>query len=304
MNRKFLLFIPLVLLINLSFGQNGWQQYFDGADTIVYTSLIIQTDTADTTNIWQVGIPQKTIFDSALTKPNVIVTDTINKYPSNDTSVFTFGKAIQGVNWSILAIRWAQKIDMDSALDGGIVEVSLDSGNTWNNIFLDQNVYNLYGFDTSTVKALQDSSVAFTGTDSVWRDIWLCYGFQTISFTDSIAIRFTFRSDSVDNSREGWMIDNMFMRQTFSHTVSEVDQEHTFLVYPTITSGVVQVASNEEAGKIYALTITDMQGRVMKKMNCGDFKAEFDISEMSSGNYIVTIFSDNKIESHKVFLSQ
>ena len=39
-------------------------------------------------NIWQIGKPQKIIFDSASTVPNAIVTDTINFYPINNISRF------------------------------------------------------------------------------------------------------------------------------------------------------------------------------------------------------------------------
>src|ERR1700747_2873685 len=39
-------------------------------------------------NIWQIGSPHKPVFASAYTNPNVIVTDTANHYPVNDTSSF------------------------------------------------------------------------------------------------------------------------------------------------------------------------------------------------------------------------
>jgi len=39
-------------------------------------------------NVWQIGKPQKSIFKSAYSIPNAIVTDTINPYPINDTSSF------------------------------------------------------------------------------------------------------------------------------------------------------------------------------------------------------------------------
>src|SRR5690606_28661361 len=89
-----------------------FQQYFDGNDTLTGHRLQI-----DTGSIWQIGPPQKSVFDSAATNPNVIVTDTINTYPINDTSSFTVGLNTSLVNWAITAIRWTQKLDMDSAAD-------------------------------------------------------------------------------------------------------------------------------------------------------------------------------------------
>jgi len=84
-------------------------QYFDGADTLS-TSIQIEFDTTGT-NIWQVGPPQKTIFSSAATAPNVLVTDTVNFYPTNNSSSFQFTLNNFDYWWGILAIQWKQKLD-------------------------------------------------------------------------------------------------------------------------------------------------------------------------------------------------
>lgn len=256
------------------------------------------------TSIWQIGPPQKSIFDTASTSPNVIVTDTINTYPINDTSTFTIGLNTSTVNWAITAIRWTQKLDMDSAADGGIVEISVDSGQTWVNIFNDTTVYNFYGFNTANVDTLADGTVAFTGTDSLWKDIWLCYGYTTISQTDSMILRFTFRSDSTDNQKDGWMIDNMFVTRTFVHTVGKIDPNKSFLVYPTITNGIIKVAMGDNLAKIENILILDAQGRIVKRQNGQTDKATIDISSLANGNYFVHVQSGQKIEVHQITLIQ
>ena len=162
------LIFPLV-----SFCQYEFYQYFDGADTNEFSSILIDIDTASS-NIWQIGAPQKSIFDSAATTPNVIITDTINYYPSNNTSSFQY-TIIPWTTWGILAIQWKQKLDMDFGKDGGIIEFSVDGGNTWQSAFDNPYVYNFYGFDTNNVDTLQTGEDAFTGVDSTWKDIWLCY---------------------------------------------------------------------------------------------------------------------------------
>ena len=48
----------------------------------------IEIDTSNAGNIWQIGQPDKAIFDSAFSAPNAIVTDTVNYYPINDSSSF------------------------------------------------------------------------------------------------------------------------------------------------------------------------------------------------------------------------
>ena len=89
-----------------------YQQFFDGADTNVWSSLFVVID-SDSNNVWQIGKPQKIIFDSAATAPNVIVTDTVNYYPPNNNSIFIVGY-LPWASWGILAVRWSQKLDLDT----------------------------------------------------------------------------------------------------------------------------------------------------------------------------------------------
>ena len=50
---------------------------------------LISFDTSSI-NVWQIGVPNKIIFDTSYSPNRAILTDTINAYPPNDTSVFTF----------------------------------------------------------------------------------------------------------------------------------------------------------------------------------------------------------------------
>ncbi len=86
--KKHLILLAMSSLPGLSMGQLDFFDYtitFDDSQEIEH--LYIDT-VSNPNNIWQVGIPQKTIFTDAYSPPNVIVTDTTNPYPVNDTSVF------------------------------------------------------------------------------------------------------------------------------------------------------------------------------------------------------------------------
>jgi len=87
---RFFSFLILVLTFSfkLTLAQSYYQN-FDGADTSKYTSIKILF-AKESNNIWQIGKPHKHYFDSAYSKPNVLVTDTSKAYPVNDTSVFSF----------------------------------------------------------------------------------------------------------------------------------------------------------------------------------------------------------------------
>lgn len=196
-----------------------------------------------------------------------------------------------------------QKLDMDFKKDGGYVEYSVDTGTTWINVLRDTNAYNFYGYDTTNLDTLANGTVAFTGTDTVWRDVWVCYQMRFFNNADSVIFRFTFESDMVDSAKDGWMIDNMLLQETFFHTVSTTDPEKEFMVYPTITTGVIKIDIDGADGQIENIVVVDQQGRVMKRFNERSEKMTIDIGGLPPGNYYINVHSAEKIEVHKVLLS-
>ena len=81
------LILPIILYLPInSFSQ--WAPYalinFDSGDSLWNHAIIIDTVNFRQ-NIWQVGKPNKSVFTSAMSAPNVIVTDTLNPYPPSDT---------------------------------------------------------------------------------------------------------------------------------------------------------------------------------------------------------------------------
>lgn len=63
--------------------QPWWDITFD--DPAYLSKVILQPETSGI-NCWQIGHPQKTIFNTAYSPVNVMITDTVNAYPANDTS--------------------------------------------------------------------------------------------------------------------------------------------------------------------------------------------------------------------------
>src|SRR5688572_8861630 len=181
MKKIYILFTLMMLLARVLNAQ-FYTQYFDGADTVFANSVNIEFDTAST-NIWQIGSPQKLIFNSASTVPNALVTDTVNYYPNNNVSSFHTKMYNQMFPpWGILAFQWMQKLDMDHDYDGGIVEFSIDSGATWQNAFNNPYVYNFYGFDAANQDTLSSGDYAFSGTDTLWKNVWLCFDLSWMNF--------------------------------------------------------------------------------------------------------------------------
>lgn len=281
-------------------------QYFDGADTSAINSIIIQIDT-NANNIWQIGKPQKIIFDSAATAPNVIVTDTINNYPGNNTSSFIFKyNTTSPGNWTT-AIQWKQKLDMNSDHDGGIIEYSTDTGATWHNVFNDPNVYNFFGFDPLNKDTLLNGSVAFSGTDSTWKDVWLCFKSSWLyGITDSLFLRYTFTSDTLNNGKEGWIIDNMNIHQTYIHPVKEEYQKKYLHVYPNPAKDIVNIDVKDinEFHIIKSMKLIRYDGTVAREWNNIPVHYWFYTREFADGNYFLKVKTNIKTETIPIVIKK
>ncbi len=304
MNIKNLLFIFFLLCPFL--GQSQYlSQYFDGADTLEWNSVFIEIDTSSS-NVWQIGMPSKTLFSSALSIPNAILTDTLNFYPLNNNSSFSFYLPTEDFGWGILAIQWMQKIDLESGMDGGIIEFSNDSGMSWANAFNNPFVYSFYGFDEANADTLVSGDLAFSGTDTIWRDIWLCFDVSWLNWGDNLSIRYRLQSDSVESNSEGWMIDNMMVHPTFVHTMNEVDQAEYMTINPNPTTGKIEINTRKNADYhiIESIQLINSNGESVKEYGVSPTKFTIDIGDQANGVYILKVKTNLQYEFFKVILQK
>lgn len=293
--KKILLATLCFLFFNSSFGQPNYLQYFDGANTNPSNSLIVNID-GSSGNIWQIGKPQKIIFDSAATAPNVLITDTINNYPVNNLSKVTFN-IYTYMTHGILALQWKQKIDMENKKDGGMVEYSVDYGASWQSAFNNPHVYNFFGYPSPDFDTLNTGEYAFSGTDSLWQDVWLCYDLMWIStFVDTLKVRFTFKSDSVSTAQEGWMIDNMNAHITITHPVKENVQNDFFNVYPNPAKNRINIElqKGDEYNIIEKMELVSADGKLVKEWRKIPTRYWIDVSGYPDGMYFLKINSTLK----------
>jgi hypothetical protein len=285
-----------------------YTQYFDGADTALYKSVIIEIDN-DTNNVWQIGPPQKSIFSAAGTVPNVIVTDTSNYYPTNNTSRFVAKVKLPAFNFGIFAMQWKQKLDFDPGTDGGIIEYSIDSGSTWANVFDDPYVYRFYGYDSVNVDTVMGGSYAFSGTDSAWKDIWLCFDLswlQQFGANSIVYFRYSLVSDSINNNKEGWMIDNLLARVTLAHTIKNVQQSSYLIVYPNPATNRVYIQAEKKMSFhiIEDMALVDATGRVVEHWTSIPTKFWFDVSGYNAGNYALKVKTNFALETIPLVISK
>ncbi len=298
-----LTFIVFIIVAGNSSAQS-YYQYFDGKDTSKYNSILIRLDTAKQ-NVWQIGRPHKHYFDSAFSRPKVLVTDTSLPYPIKNTSRFSFKIPELSFSRSMLVLQWIQKIDMDSARDGGYLEYSCDKGKTWTNGFSSKYVYNFYGFNAANKMILANGDTAFSGTDSTWRDVWFCLNLNALPPVDTLQFRFTFLSDSINHNREGWMIDNMNAHINTLHPVNEVKNDPYFTVYPRLTTGTIYIKLKpENNSKIQEAQLYDESGRLVASYKIGPGDSYINIGDHATGWYNLRINTNTISKIYSLWLNK
>lgn len=289
------LFVPFLL------GAQTFQNYFDGGNP---QALPIEISN-DSTNIWQIGAPQKTLFNSAATLPNALVTDTLNYIPINNSSSFEY-KFWASFQWTLVGFRWKQKLDLDDGMDFGNIEFSADNGMTWQSVFDNPYVYNFYGFDDNNLDTLSTGEIYFTGTDATWRDIWFCMDASWLSFQDTLRVRHTIICDSTDNNNEGWMIDNMMVHNTLIHTNNEVRQDNYIIAAPNPTAGRVHITTrkSQDFHIIEKMELSDSAGKLLRQWENIPTKFFVDLDEFPNGVYFLNIRTNKDSETVKLVLQK
>lgn len=167
----------------------------------------------DTNKVWYIAKPQKDILYIPTDHPSLgeyaIFTDTSQFYDTNTISSFQFQLYLDYIDF--YDIDFYQKYDFEPNKDGGIIETSYDNGETWQNLLFDHTImdyslgYLLYDIN-DTIKAFNNEP-GFTGIFSdggTFGIRWQNYDMAG----DTMLLRFTFASDSVDTENEGWLLDD------------------------------------------------------------------------------------------------
>ncbi len=255
-------------------------------------------------NIWQIGKPNKTVFDSAYSGSNAILTDTLLPYPINNTSSFTLCFELYGGQPSI---KFKHRFDSDTLNDGGFVEISSDSGQTWlllsDTTSLDWSnggFYFAYGLETFNFYGVSDSlaggKIGFSGRSNDWVSSTILFPCYAIKKPFELMLRFTFVSDSTNNPRDGWMIDDIIIQNQGGCSSIDENQLSQVEVYPNPlnTRGRIDLGENNylQNGSYTLYTLSGEKAQNVKNLYGNSF--EIERNQLPAGLYTLVVYEDGK----------
>ena len=262
-------------------------------------NLDIQFDTLNMDSVWQIGPPQKTFFNTAMSPPNILITDTVNTYSTNLSSSFVIEINELSIDFfPYIQLEWKQKIDVEEGVDGGIVEASYDGGITWQNILSDT-IYRPAIVGNYEWATLSNGQAGFTGTlDWFW--IGVCWGTpigQHPTGVNNILMRFTMHSDSVDTFQEGWMIDDLYLATGVIGTATSINNVESIYTYPNPVQDNLIIDIQDIPPGIAQLQIVNTAGQVLD-----NFEIEINVMEqhqisvahLPKGLYFLNLQTEDK----------
>ena len=261
-------------IYSIAYTMNQPVSEFEDRDTADYFHFGVMANT----NIWQIGEPNKQVFNSSFSPSLALVTDTLATYPPNNRSFFEF--VISTDDYT--EISFWHKLNTDTLVDGGTVGVSLDGGFTWTNIVYDHQFTLLNFYDSTSTVSSNNNSPGFTGNSGWIKSLIKGYALNFVRF------RFTFTSDNIDNGKDGWMIDN-FDFACFGTGINESSYSKDVIVFPNPTVDRFHIKL-EKNRSLKNVLVKNGSGKLM-----AIFKTEYvDISELPAGVYLLEIFTDEK----------
>ncbi|MFZ1688940.1 MAG: hypothetical protein WAU70_16075 [Flavobacteriales bacterium] len=254
-------------------------QDFDGGSAYPLPYVI------DTTfgNLWEVGSPQKAFFNTAHSGSNVIITDTLNTYPANNSSSFTMKASLSQIGWyPVFFLRFYHAFQMDSLHAGGYAQVSWDDGATWVNIFdswLMPQTIEIYDdqFQPLALDTLSNNELGFTGASGStagggqWIYTSVCWTNLGFPISDSLFVRFNFYSDSAAQNLDGWMIDDVTLEAYMVHPIIEyTGKDDYFMTLPNpVDDRFFVLYDVDEPNTTAFVALYDMHGREVKVLRDG-----------------------------------
>lgn len=252
-------------------------------------------------NIWQIGQPGKALFNSAFSPPNAIVTDLINTYPPNDTSVFyVYHDWDWNMPFHILGLHFMFQMNTDSQATYGKVEVTGDNGITWINVMEEDTIYDFewwYGKPTLT-----GNTGGWTNFDcdmSNWSSG--SPGYPSTITADTVWFRFTFYTGPTAVDFDGWIIDDIWIEDWCEGIESH--RQPTTTIFPNPATDKISIITSLKLQGEKLITIFNLNGeKIFQDYSRNQQQFEMDVSSLTSGIYFLNLVSYCEVETLKLVI--
>lgn len=286
------LILPLLVIAPFFSLLTYAQQITPSCDVVSFDDSSIYCVSINQGSRWQIGSPQKPVFTSAFSAPNVISTDTIQSYSPSDTSSFTISYVLAFIPL-ISFMSGNYMVNSDSLQDYCKMELSPDNGVTWIDLVNDTTYANQILW--------QNSKPVFTGNSNGWTsfsvDISQLFFTFNLSQGDTVLWRCTFYSDSIQTNKDGIMFDNLSI-YSWVNGINEWEFTRvTSRIFPSPSCEQITIIPSERKEISFELLIYNSTGNNVLKKECPGERITADITKFTAGIYYYEIVN----ESEKVF---
>ena len=251
--------------------------------------------------LWQNGFSQKNFL-----QPNnphkVLITDTLQNYSINVEESFEIHWPVNPNSIFNFILSFDHSMDSDSSMDGGRIEVSYDYGQTWIDIYEDAltnvafNTENFYAQSDTLFDGRAGFSGHFSQRHSVLQWVWIL---PLKSFpTDTMYYRFLFKSDSINNNKEGWMLENIHFAYADMPSGLSISQDAAlmFECSPNPVENELHISTERNE---FEIAIYDVNGQLLQQRQN---EKTLNLSGFSNGVYLVQLTAPSGVTStRKVF---
>jgi hypothetical protein len=298
--KKIFLLLLILQSSTLLFSQKDWACYINFENnTYCYEDTLFIDNLSNPNNIWQIGVPNKALFDTAYSIPKAIVTNLDSVYPINDTSSFTI---IHTINMALFNLggMWIDakyKINSDTLTDYGKIEFSPDNGMTWINAYTDSVYFASY----------ENPKPALSGKSNGWQNLYVRFWDQNhhynFSYGDTVLWKFTFISDSIQTNKDGWMLDNIDVNDWYEG-IQELFPEtiHTY-AFPNPATDHSTILFDNKNNSVASLVVFDALNRtIMKRSEIKGSETIIDVSNFPPGVYFYKIYNEQIQGNGKIII--
>lgn len=260
------------------------------------STALLNIDSIYPPGCWQIGAPSKPVFTSAFTEPNALVTDTLLPHADSTTCYAEMSTVVEDDGYYGKWLSFRHRMDMDSLLSFGWVEIQAPFDTTWYRIGDPYNWF-LYMTELSGDGTNTDSGLVFTGSNVDWTEVSVSLDCLTLLFqgdadrgggSQAPRFRFVFRSAAQPALRDGWMIDDIRLtsRICLGAVPQRTDVGLTISPVPALDHIILTWGSLPKGRGVYE--IVDGRGAIVQRTTVPSAMCqELDVHDLPTGAYTV-----------------